>query len=357
MSAQRQDLINLEDSISDEIKRQKSEFKDNVKRNEKALLKDYQAQVEAGLIDPDKIKKYAELLGRDIKSDRKEPPPRDKKIQKANLRRAQEKMLADETEAWFSPSTPCQPNAAIDGVSWSSTWESSDPMFSGGTNASDKVSTAQKQLNFELLAWEGYVFAPLYAQAHGGGYLRFKIPGSVIPYGKIQMTPYVNIQGMARVAGWLSSNFHPGCEAWASIQIQTRMTQAVTGWQYPGVKTVTDWTKPHILWEEKSPPVNSMSGWQNIAVTKFADQAKAVGVVDAGLDVYVDVMVKLFCNTLGWGIAAFYFDGASEFIRIEKVCMKVLQTYMYTMELPPWYWKLHLPTIPTERLKDLKKVE
>ncbi|MFO8241355.1 MAG: hypothetical protein R6T90_10220 [Dissulfuribacterales bacterium] len=358
MTNERQDIINLDEVMEKEIQERIKKLKEEAERQEENDIRDYDAQVQAGLIDPEKLKKYAEIMDRGIESERKEPPPRNAEAQEAALREAQEVMLNDETFAWFSPSTPCQPNAVIDGETWSNTWESNNPMFSGGTDAFDKYNLAQKQLNFKLVAWEGYVFSPLLAQAWGGGYQRFKIPGKVIPYGKIEVTPYINIHGMARVAGWLSSNFYPGCGASAKIEVETRMGQAVQGYPYPWIKTISQWTTPYTLWKEQSPPVKGMSGWQNINITKFVDQAKVVGDVDAGLDVYIDVLVSLYCDTRGWGISSFYFEDNYDFIKIEKVCMKTLQKYMYMIKTPDWWWRgWDIPHIPDWILKDLKEKE
>lgn len=358
MTNERQDIINLDELMEEEIQEQIKKLKEDALRQEKNDIRDYDAQVQAGLIDPEKYKKYAEIMDRDIESERKEPPPRNEEVQKTALREAEEVMLNDATFAWFSPSTPCQPNAVIEGETWSDTWQSDDPMFSGGTEASAKYNQAQKQLNFKLVAWEGYVFSPLLAQAWGGGYQRFKIPGKVIPYGKIEVAPYINIHGMARVAGWLSSNFHPGCGASAKIEIKTRMCQAGQGIPYPWIKTITQWTTPYTLWKDQSPPVNKMSGWQDIDITKLVEQAKVVGDVDAGLDVYIDVLVSLHCNTRGWGISSFHFEQNYDFIKIEKVCMKTLHQYMYMIETPQQgsrWWDI--PHIPPWMLKDLKKKE
>lgn len=336
MSDEREEMKRLDEMLQAELEAWRAAFKEDAEWREKERMKDFEAQVQAGLIDPDKLKKYVEAMDGEFEEARKEPPPRDEQAQEATLREAQEIMLSDQSFAWFTPSTPCPPNVVIDGWSWSNTWKSYDPTFNGGASAHDTLLKWQKQLQFNLETYGGYTSSPLMAQAWGGGILRFKIPGQHIPYGKIEVTPYLNIHGWGRVQGGLSGPWCPGCGAWAMIKVQTRMGQGVAGFPYPGVKTITQWTAPYTLWQEHSPPTKTQFGWHNIKYTGFVPQAKAVADVAAGLDVYIDVMVNLTCYTVGgMAVAGLYFEGASEFITVPSVCMKILAKYpVYGVILP-----------------------
>lgn len=354
MLDEREEMKRLDETLQAELEAWTTAFKEEAKQREKERMKDFEAQVQAQLIDPDKLKKYVEAMDGKFEEARKEPPPRDEKAQEAALREAQEIMLSDQSSAWFTPSTPCQPNMVIDGYSSSNTWKSSDPMFFGGAKAQDTYIKLQNQFRCRLEAGGGLTTSPLMAQAWALSILRFKIPGKHIPYGKIEVTPYLNIHGFGGVKGGLSGPLNPGCGAWAKINVQSRMGQ---GSPYPCVKNIAPYTKPHTLWQQHSPATKAPYGKHNIKYTGFVPQAKVVGDVEAGIDVYIDVWVELMCVTVGgWASALLDFDSNWEFIEVIDVCMKVLAQYPQYVAiaalLPLWQrW----PTISPELIKELTK--
>jgi hypothetical protein len=347
MSGEREQLENLDEMRRAELEAAKSAFVEEAERRDKERRADYQRQVEAGLIDADKSKGYVEAVGRAFQDAQMEPP-RDDQAQEAALREAQEIILSDQTLAWFTPSTPCPPNEVIDGWSWSGTWQSYESTFDGGTSAQDTLLKWQHRFDFSCQAWGGNMTSPLMAQAWGGGILRFKIPGMHIPFGKIEVTPYLNVQGRSRVQGGLTAPWYPQCGAWAHIEVQTRMGQGVAGVPYPWVKTLTPWTTPYTLWQEHSPPTKTQWGWHNVNKTGPVAQARIASDVVAGSDVYIDVMVNLMCYTIGgWAVAALYFDDTA-FIALPSVCMKILAKYpvtpVYEARITPWSLRSELAT-------------
>ncbi len=262
--------------------------------------------------------------------------------------KARERMMMDHTLGWFDPNGPCPPNYAIDG--WAAGNAAKSPGYQGLATVDKKVvSVPAHGFNFEMYAegWEDYSssdFGSGWALAYASGQLTWEIPGRVVPWGTIEVTPHLNLHGTGYVYSYLPESYK-GPGARASVKVSARMAQGPA----PGLaQLITQWTTPVTLWQEESPPIKTDPvikdyGRFPIDYTAFVAGARVVGDVKPGINVYVQVSVHLSCDTLGRvSITHLHFNSALQFIEVQGVCMKTLVDFAQ----PVGFW---FPFIPLKK--------
>lgn len=319
-----------------------------VKDHAAGLQREYDALVQVGLLDEEKIERFMKAVGAPDPADLPEVDAQ--ALEKAALL-DKELMLTDQLYSQFDIKKDCFSVVCVDAWSSSNTYKSSDPLFHGGVSTYDSVNKVANRLQVRLVAYGGYTTQPHLAQADCYALLRFKIPGQHIPYGRIAVTPYLNVSGLARV--FATGTYPPQMAARTGITVSTRLGQAVAPYPYPWVKTLTQFTKPIEYFAEKAPPMTAYQGYHTLHSAAPLTGATSTADVVKGQDVYFDVEIHAQVRTVsGMTVAALYCDGSS-FIDIPMVCLQYIYQYSDMIaKVPPWYERLwDLSHVPLDELK------